>query len=98
MNQCPHCKGLYVNFLETKNGKRIYECYDCGKTFKKPPTKGNKTMKKIPTPSWELVEDILTDNSRTWAVRNSKADITINAVDREAALRIAAVLEKDSVD
>ena len=58
-------------------------------------------MRKYPNARWELVEEVLTDNSKVWAVRNSQrrmSGITINAVDKAAAMRIAEILEKDSVD
>jgi hypothetical protein len=55
-------------------------------------------MPKYPNARWELVEEVLTDNSKVWAVQNVKEGTTINAVDKAAALRIAEVLEKDSVD
>ena len=57
--------------------------------------------RKYPEQRWELVKEILSDNSEVWAVRNTQSrmsGVTINAVDEAAALRIAEVLERDSVD
>jgi len=52
----------------------------------------------VKNPSWAVQEELLSDGSKAYNVRNAYADITIHARNQEAAIQIEYYLNEGSVD